>query len=377
MTHTWNELEGVSIAETYRLERCLGTEQDTAFFGLTADPDQPRAVVKLMHAQAPDAESQLAAWHRARELSHPHLMAVLDCGESEAAGEPWVYAVFEHPDDSLANAFANGSLGEQDGRDVVAAVRDALCYVHENGLVHGAVDADHIVAVGDRIKLTSDTLRNSGEACRNPETDLGGLEKLTRSLSPAAVMVEEAPGGPAVAEEPATSDDREPPPNESVPAFVEMEREAGKRAPVLMLMGAVAALLIAVVLAATQRSNPAAQAPATSFVPPAQKPVQPASVAYPPPVPSSKPTPRKEPHERWRVVAYTYNHRAQAEHKAQTVNRKWPGFEAVVFTPRGSNAPPYFVALGGPMSRDRAATVQKKALMRGLPRDTFIRNYTN
>src|SRR5215472_8790927 len=103
MTRIWNELEGVSIAGKYSLERCLGTEQDAAFFALTADPDQPKAVVKLMHAHAADAEPQLVAWRQLQELSHQNLLALLGCGETEAAGESWIYGVFEHPDDTLAN----------------------------------------------------------------------------------------------------------------------------------------------------------------------------------------------------------------------------------------------------------------------------------
>jgi hypothetical protein len=81
--------------------------------------------------------------------------------------------------------------------------------------------------------------------------------------------------------------------------------------------------------------------------------------------------------EIWRVIAYTYNQRRHAEHKAQTINREKPGFHAAVFAPRGPNQPPFFVALGGRMSREAAMTLRRKARSKGLPRDTFVRNFSN
>jgi hypothetical protein len=77
------------------------------------------------------------------------------------------------------------------------------------------------------------------------------------------------------------------------------------------------------------------------------------------------------------VIAYTYSHLKDAEHKAQTINQKMPGFHAEVFTPKGRNQPPFFVALGGRMTRSDAAALQRRAMGRGLPRDTFIRNYND
>ena len=60
-----------------------------------------------------------------------------------------------------------------------------------------------------------------------------------------------------------------------------------------------------------------------------------------------------------------------------TINRKWPAFEAEVFTPKGRNQPPYLVALGGRMDRLEAARVLQKARSRGLPRDTFMLNFSD
>jgi hypothetical protein len=78
----------------------------------------------------------------------------------------------------------------------------------------------------------------------------------------------------------------------------------------------------------------------------------------------------------WRVVAYTYNHQDQAEHKAQTINSKYPDLKAEVFSPKGNSAP-YLVTLGGPMERDAAFRLRNKAVSEGLPRDMYAQNYSH
>jgi hypothetical protein len=79
----------------------------------------------------------------------------------------------------------------------------------------------------------------------------------------------------------------------------------------------------------------------------------------------------------WRVIAYTYNTWRDAQKKVLSINRKWPAFEAQVFAPKGRSRPPYLVALGGRMNRLEAARVLQKARSRGLPRDTFILNFSD
>jgi hypothetical protein len=98
----------------------------------------------------------------------------------------------------------------------------------------------------------------------------------------------------------------------------------------------------------------------------------------PPPEPKAeRAAPAKTDRETWRVIAYTYNRYEHARSKVQTINRVAPGLHATVFTPKGSNRPPYLISLGGRMTREEALAVQKKAWAQGLPRDTFVQNYSN
>jgi hypothetical protein len=76
---------------------------------------------------------------------------------------------------------------------------------------------------------------------------------------------------------------------------------------------------------------------------------------------------------RWRVVAFTYNHQDQAQHKVDELAQKDAALRPEVFSPNGGA--PYLVTLGGAMTRADAAAFREKAAGEGLPRDSYIQNY--
>ena len=76
----------------------------------------------------------------------------------------------------------------------------------------------------------------------------------------------------------------------------------------------------------------------------------------------------------WYVIAFTYNHEAQAATKVQRLRRTHNSLHPQVFTATGHA--PYFVSLGGSMGSQAAAEgVYRHARRAGLPRDTFVRHY--
>ncbi len=85
--------------------------------------------------------------------------------------------------------------------------------------------------------------------------------------------------------------------------------------------------------------------------------------------------PAAAPSERdvWRVVAYTYNHRALADRKAAQLNEKHPNFRAEAWTPTGKR--PFLVTLGGPMLKNQAVELRALALKAGVSRDVYAQNY--
>ena len=59
-----------------------------------------------------------------------------------------------------------------------------------------------------------------------------------------------------------------------------------------------------------------------------------------------------------------------------SLNQQHPAWHAEVFAPKGEHGP-FFVSLGGRMTLPEAERLQREARAKGLPRDTFVRNFTS
>jgi eukaryotic-like serine/threonine-protein kinase len=76
----------------------------------------------------------------------------------------------------------------------------------------------------------------------------------------------------------------------------------------------------------------------------------------------------------WRVVAYTYNSRADAQKMSAAIDGKHPGLRPEVFSPNGHA--PYLVTVGGVMTKREALAWVRRLRRSGLPRDTYAQNYS-
>lgn len=422
MTLNWNDLEGVSLAGRYWLKQCLTSTADDAWYLIRLDPTRD-ASVRVMRADTASAQSQLEIWREVVMIDHPNILRMFDAGRTEASGADLLYAVCELPDDFVANALVQRPLSTAEAGDVLRACVDALAFLHDRGLVNGGVDPEHIVAVGDKIKLPCDMISRSG--AQTPADDMAALgstlvELLTRQrpeIAPGA----EAPFLPepfgSIAQHTLRHNSGErwtiedvvahlrprvvepppapvlPPPAPAVVAAVEPEPErvapvlpparppretppARRRMPPawLPLAGALAVAGLSVVFLG-RHGDPAAK-PTSAAAP---------AVTAPAALPTSKPvsSPARVAVERpqstpavWRVVAYEYAKRPQAEKKAQSINQKDPELKAAVYAPRGNRAP-YFVSLGGRLTFSQAEQLRRMARAKGMPRDTFVRNFSD
>ena len=229
---------------------------------------------------------------------------------------------------------------------------------------------------------------------------------LLRPAKPAVTVLTASPPVAAKPAQPAAGPKTVPNPTPSKPALVEENKyppigeESPKRKSAPWIIGGFVLLLIVVVFALramlhSHEQSADSSAAAVQPVPsPAAAPVAtPASIPTPPSaVPPARPQPAKPklsaatanapvPQDgakagAWRVVAFTYNHQDQAEHKAGTINEKHPDLQAGVFSPKGNGAP-YLVTLGGATDRDGAFEMRNKAVREGLPRDTYAQNYSH
>jgi hypothetical protein len=277
--------------------------------------EQP-AIIQLAQGDR-HGEEQLALWRRASRLDHPNLQRIIDAGRDDEL----VYAVFERPEERLDDALRSSALTAEQRAEVRAAVAEALAYIHRQGFVHTAVGVAHVVAVRDAIKLTSDTLR---------EADIAWT------------------------------------PAEDRRALAAMFEEPARAARIIGLqwkLGAVAAVALGILFVLLRHPAP----------PPAAAAAPPRVAAAPAPAPVAVPP---APVGHWRVVVYTFARYVDAERKAESINRGRPDFHAAVFAPHGPEREPFFVSLGGRMTRADAERLRERAIAAGMPRDTFARNFS-
>jgi eukaryotic-like serine/threonine-protein kinase len=352
--------EGQTVGGVYSLEHSIRSDDTGTFFAAVGAQGE-RVLLKLS-VESPDAEQQLAAWQRARRLRHEHVLQLRDCGRTYAAGGSFVYGVFDYPDDVVASALAQGPLSEDETRGVVSAALAALRYLHGEGFVHNAVDPQHVVAVGDSVKLAPDALRES--AGRDAYmADFRQLARLARSLrapdpvDPALLSKIEAEIAPLDGEAPRLA-----------PPFHHQEEPAPSKGFPKWIVFGIAALLLAILIFNLRR-KPEPARPATSVVPERIERVAPPPAAAAAPIVETA-------QGQWRVIAFTYGSRAAAEKKVSDVNRRWPSLNASVFVPKDKRGY-YLVALGGRMKHEDASRLQHKARSLGLPRDTYVQNYSD
>lgn len=410
MTHSWKKWEGVSLPGDYTLDQWLGGQDNAGIFRTSPTPDGRRGIARLLPEGSAE-DSPLELWHRTRQLRHPNLSELLDYGRADLGGEIVLYAIFESPDDSLADALSRAPLDRQEAREVLDSLLDALRYLHAQGLVSGALDADHVVAVGDGIKLSTDALRDAdtssayGEDVRllgelwqqallsaspesveiaahaadpNPQTRWTLTEistALNPPVAPALRVVAPAPAPPPVVA---------PPPVSAAPADVNpsiqdapgrpplpegaAEPAVTPRIPKWIFVGAAAVVLVVLGLNLPRSADVAAP----SRVAPVAPPVATARPAHVPKAAAPQTSPAGK--EIWRVIAFTYRSRDAAAKKAQQLNEVHPGLNATVFSPKQDRAY-YLVSLGGRMTHEDAVRLQHSARGKGLPRDLYVQNY--
>ena len=373
-------------------------------------------LAKLRRAGSAEAEALLARWSDISRLSHPHLAQLFEAGYCEIAGERFVYAVMERAEESLAGVLNERPLSAEETREMLDPALDALSYIHANGYVHSGIQPSNILALGDTLKLSSDTLIRIGEMPepRNrglydaPEMDAGRLSPASDIWSLGVTTLQSLTQRIAIAEE-AFRDLPEPfadivrhslnqnpaerwttsqitarlhgPVPQPVERRVETRAEAPPRPNVPkwpLALGATALVGIAAFIF-SHRSRPVPPPAAPPVIEQAAPTPEPPIVAPPTPrAPAAAPAVverRANPSrgDAWYVVVATYGPRSAAEKRAREISRRWPQFKAEVFQPRGVSQ--YLVVIGSGLSQPAADALRKRARAAGLPRDVFIKKF--
>ncbi|RRA48123.1 hypothetical protein [Acidipila sp. EB88] len=128
--------------------------------------------------------------------------------------------------------------------------------------------------------------------------------------------------------------------------------------------------------AAAPASQPTAVSPAPVPTPasaPVHKVVTPAAATAAAPKVAPETAPVVPGGKVWRVIAYTYNRRDEASHKAAIINDHYRGFNAEVWSRTGQR--PFLVTIGGEMTRQQAFVLRERARRAGMARDVYAQDY--
>lgn len=144
---------------SFTLLRWLGGSEAGVVFLTELRGDRPmKAAIKLIPADADEADSRFAGWLAARDLSHPHLARLFYSGRCRMDNREMIYAVTEYSDELLAEIVAERPLSPHEGREMLGPAVDALVYLHSKGLVHGRIKPSNIMVVNDQLKISGDSL---------------------------------------------------------------------------------------------------------------------------------------------------------------------------------------------------------------------------
>ncbi len=177
---------GRLIDGRFPLLRPLGGIESSSVF-LTEFGEEPKrkAAIKLIPAGAVDAEACIAQWERAKSLSHPHLVGLLQHGRAELDGKDWLYVVTEYGEEVLSEILPERALTPDETREMLGPVLDALSFLHAQNLVHGRLKPSNILVVEDRVKLSADGIVAAGETARRTPSPYTAPETNTAAMTPA------------------------------------------------------------------------------------------------------------------------------------------------------------------------------------------------
>lgn len=179
----WQQREGQIVDGVFPLLRYLGGGAGGAVFLTEYGETNPRrAAIKLIPAGVVEAD-RLSAWESASTLSHPHLLQILAGGDCRLEEGNYVYVVTECADENLSQVLNDRALTPEEAREMLGPVADALGYLHGKGFVHGRLTPSNIMAVGEQVKISSDTVHQGGTQA-DDAWSLGEL--LREALAPRA-----------------------------------------------------------------------------------------------------------------------------------------------------------------------------------------------
>jgi tRNA A-37 threonylcarbamoyl transferase component Bud32 len=140
-------LVGMMLSGRYRLDARIGSGGMSTVYRAFDQTLERQVAIKLLHRQIADDPDQLERFRRearaVAQLSHPHIVTVIDAGEEE--GRP--YIVFEYvPGETLKELIKReGPLDVDEAAAYAIEIARALGYAHGRNIVHRDVKPQNVL----------------------------------------------------------------------------------------------------------------------------------------------------------------------------------------------------------------------------------------
>lgn len=159
----WTDLSGTILPGGYELKELLEADGAAAQFRVRVLGDRDLdAVAQFIHVSPEETERQVGIWELMRELRHPNLSLPLGAGSWDRDGNELGYVILRRADESLDGVLEERALNVAEAKEVGLSILTGLEALHTNGLVHGCLSPEQVLAVGDSIQLPVSCIRASG-----------------------------------------------------------------------------------------------------------------------------------------------------------------------------------------------------------------------
>jgi TonB family protein len=165
----WKKWQGRAVDGKFPLRQWLGGSDHSAVFLTERAGGSQKAAIKLIPAQSLrqenlDETAQLSRWAGAARLSRPRLIRLFEWGRCQIDDTRLLYVVMEYAEENLAEILPLRPLSVDEASQMLRPTAEALAPLHQGGFVHARIKPSNIMAVGDQLKISADTLRKAGES---------------------------------------------------------------------------------------------------------------------------------------------------------------------------------------------------------------------
>lgn len=160
---SWTDLVGTILPGGYELKELIEADDAEAQFRVRVLGDRDiDAVGQFIQASPVETDRQVTAWELMREQRHPNLTLPLGAGSWDRQGTELGYLILRRADETLDGVLRERALTAPETTEVVHSIAKGLEALHLNGLVHGTLSPEQVLAVGDQIQLSVTGLRRAG-----------------------------------------------------------------------------------------------------------------------------------------------------------------------------------------------------------------------